>query len=90
VPGAFAEVELVLRTIPNALTIPAQALIPELSGHKIFVFSNGIVESRPVETGIRTSSTVQLVRGVTAGDTVVTSGILQVRSGSAVSITQFE
>lgn len=90
VPGAFAEVELVLRSIPSALTIPAQALIPELSGHRVFIVRGGVVENRPVETGIRTSSTVQLIKGVQPGDTVLTSGILQVRPGSAVSIVEFE
>lgn len=89
-PGAFAEIELVLKTISNALTVPAQAVIPELSGHKVLLYKGGIVQSQPIETGIRTSSTVQIVKGIQAGDTVLTSGILQVRSGSPVSITQFE
>ena len=89
-PGAFAEIELVLKTIPNALTIPAQAVIPELSGHKVLLYKGGIVQSQPIETGIRTSSTVQIVKGIQAGDTVLTSGILQVRPGSPVNITQFE
>jgi len=90
IPGAFAEVELVLRTIPAALTLPAQALIPELSGHKIFLYRGGVVESRAIEIGIRTSSTVQITKGVQPGDTVLTSGILQVRPGSPVNIVQFE
>jgi len=90
VPGAFAEVELVLKTIPAALTIPAQALIPELSGHKVLLYKGGIVQSQAVETGIRTSSTVQIIKGIQPGDTVVTSGILQVRPGSLVTITRFE
>jgi len=90
IPGAFAEVELVLRTIPAALTLPAQALIPELSGHKIFLYRGGVVEIRAIEIGIRTSSTVQITKGVQPGDTVLTSGILQVRPGSPVNIVQFE
>lgn len=90
IPGAFAEIELVLRTIPEAMTIPAEALIPELSGHKVFLYRGGVVQGQPVQAGIRTSTAVQLTDGVQPGDTVITSGILQVRSGSPVQITAIE
>lgn len=90
IPGAFAEIELVLRSIPNALTIPAEALIPELSGHKVFVFRGGTAQSQTVTAGIRTSNTVQLTGGIQPGDTVITTGILQIRSGSPVQITEFQ
>ncbi len=90
IPGAFAEVELVLKTIRAAMTLPAQALIPELSGHRVFLYKGGVVQSQAVEIGIRASSTVQITKGVQPGDTVLTSGILQVRPGSLVNIVQFE
>ncbi|HLF19952.1 MAG TPA: efflux RND transporter periplasmic adaptor subunit [Bacteroidota bacterium] len=88
-PGSFAEVVLVLKSIPDALTIPAQALIPELSGQKVYIYKNGRVVSQKVETGIRTTRTIQVTRGIAPGDTVVTSGILQIRQGSAVVISEF-
>ncbi len=90
VPGAFAQIDLVLKSEGNALMIPTQALIPELNGASVFVSKNGKAEPRKVETGARTESSVQITDGLTPGDTVITSGILQVRPGGTVNITEIQ
>ncbi len=89
-PGAFAEVELILQRIDNALTIPSEALIPDISGQRVFVAREGRAQTQRVQTGIRTATTVQITEGIKAGDSVITSGILQLRSGMPVQITQVE
>jgi multidrug efflux pump subunit AcrA (membrane-fusion protein) len=38
---------------------------------------------------LREEKTVQIVSGLTEGDTVITSGILQIRPGVKVKITEF-
>jgi membrane fusion protein (multidrug efflux system) len=40
-----------------------------------------------VKTGIRTPSEVQITDGLVPGDTVITSGILQLRPGVPVDVT---
>ncbi len=85
-PGAFAEVELVLREIPDAVMIPTEALIPDIEGHKVFIVEGGIAGVRRVEIGIRTEKDVQIVKGLQAADTVITTGILQVVPGAPVRI----
>jgi len=87
-PGSFAEVELTIQSIPNALTIPAEALIPEISGQKVYLYRNGRVQSQGVQIGIRTSTAIQITKGIVPGDTVITSGILQVRQGSPVTLSE--
>ncbi len=88
VPGAFANIELILETIDNALMIPAIAVLPELNRQKVFVYNNGVAEEREVTTGIRTDRAVQVVEGLAPGDTVLTTGLLQVRPGMPVDLTQ--
>jgi membrane fusion protein (multidrug efflux system) len=39
-----------------------------------------------VKTGIRTATGVQIVDGLVAGDTVITSGIMQLRPGMPVNV----
>lgn len=85
-PGQFANIEIILETVDSALTVPAIAVIPELNGHKLFKYSNGKALEVPVEIGQRTDTRVQIVAGLNAGDTTLTSGILQVRDGSPVVI----
>jgi membrane fusion protein (multidrug efflux system) len=83
IPGAFANVEVVLRE-QERLMAPAFALIPELKGHRVFLYKNGKAASQNVEIGARNDEFVEITHGVQAGDTLITSGILQLRPGMAV------
>jgi len=83
IPGAFANVEVVLKE-KETLTVPSYALIPELKGHRVFLYKNGKAESQSVEIGSRTDEFVEVTQGVQAGDTLITSGILQLQPGMGV------
>ncbi|MEX2435887.1 MAG: efflux RND transporter periplasmic adaptor subunit [Balneolaceae bacterium] len=89
-PGAFTNITLILDTIDDALMVPTISLIPELNSQKLFVIRNGVVAEVRVPTGIRTSEKVQILDGVAPGDTVLTTGLLQVRPGSEVEITNLQ
>lgn len=85
-PGSFADLELTLNTIEGALMVPAISLVPELQGQKVFVLRDGVVQPQSVETGLRTERSVQITSGIQAGDTVLTTGLLQVRPGMNVTV----
>lgn len=85
-PGGLANVELGLQQ-ERAFLVPADALIPDLKGQKVFLCQNGKAVSRFVEVGLRTPDQVEIVAGLGAGDTLITSGILQLRPGLAVKLS---
>jgi membrane fusion protein (multidrug efflux system) len=85
-PGSFVHIQLQLRQISNALMVPTQAVIPALKGQTLFVRKGGVVASVSVTTGIRTAANVQIIDGLAAGDTVITSGIMQLRPGMPVTV----
>ena len=85
-PGAFANVELTLNETPDALMVPAEAVIPDFEAAFVFVVQDGTAQRRTVATGVRTESRVQIVSGLEPGDRVVTSGLPQLKSGSAVEV----
>lgn len=87
-PGAFAHIELSLREFENATQIPTEALLPELGGQKVYVYKDGAALPVFVETGIRTKDNIQITKGLQPGDTLITSGILQIRPGMPVEITE--
>ncbi len=87
-PGSFARVSFSLNHMDNARTVPAQAIVPELGGNKVFLYRSGKVQSVQVSVGIRTSDAVQIIEGIAEGDTVITTGILQIRDGMPVTIDQ--
>lgn len=82
VPGAFAKVQLQLKDIPDAILVPSSAIIPEAKAKKLIVADSGKAKFVIVETGIRTENEVQVISGIEAGDTVVTSGLLQIKPGT--------
>jgi membrane fusion protein (multidrug efflux system) len=86
-PGAFAQVRLLLERIPDAMMVPSEAVIPEMDGQKVFVAVDGKAQSKKVTTGIRTENLVQITSGLTVGDTVITTGVIQLRPSSPVNLT---
>jgi membrane fusion protein, multidrug efflux system len=83
-PGRYAAINLRLSEIPNTIAIPTEALIPEMDGEKVFVFRSGKAFPIKVKTGLRTEATIQITEGLQFGDTLITTGILQLRQGLPV------
>jgi len=86
IPGSFAKVDITLQQLPNAIVIPSESVIPEMSGEKVFICVDGKVRSVPVKTGIRTETGVQIVEGLSPEDTLVITGLLQLTDDKAVQI----
>ena len=85
-PGAFANIKVLLKDIEDAVMIPTEAVIPELRGKKVFIIKNGKAQSVSIETGIRTTSKVQVLKGIQIGDTVVTTGLMGLKPDAIVKI----
>lgn len=90
IPGSFANIEIVLDEIPNALLIPSIALVPGLNEQRVFVVNDNLIESRVVQTGQRLASRVQITDGLAPGDLVLITGLLQAREGLPVKILNQE
>jgi membrane fusion protein (multidrug efflux system) len=88
IPGGFVDIEIILAQYPNTIQIPNIALIPELGGQKVFRYENGLAVSVPVKIGIRGQQSIQITEGLSVGDTLITSGILNVRPNTKVKILE--
>lgn len=86
IPGSFARVEITLERLPDAIVIPAEAVVPELAGEKVYIFRGGQALSAAVETGVRTEKSIQVISGLSEGDTLVITGLLQLSNGATVEI----
>lgn len=87
-PGQYASILLKKEEIPNALVIPSEAIVPEMGVDKVFCYRSGKAIPVDVESGIRTASEVQILSGLQEGDTIITSGTLQLRMGLAVTLDE--
>lgn len=90
VPGAFAKVDLDLDKDDKAIIIPTQAVIPLSQGKQVIVYKGGAPNFVSVTTGIRDSAYVQVLNGVSLGDTVLISGLMAVKPNSQVLLSNIK
>ncbi len=86
VPGRFVTAKIRMHDIPEAIAIPTEAIVPEMGVDKVFVYRGGKAYATSVKTGIRTDSQIQIIEGLNIGDTIITSGTLQLREGLPVKL----
>lgn len=77
--GTYAGITLELSNIDSAKAIPTEALIPEMDGEKVFIYRSGKAQNIKVTTGLRTESKIQIISGLKFDDTLLVTGILQLR-----------
>jgi multidrug efflux system membrane fusion protein len=86
-PGQFAVVTLTVRTEPNALVVPSQAIQAGQQGQYVFVVKpDSTVESRPVVVAFASGPFTVVRQGVQAGERVVTDGQLRLAPGTRVDV----
>jgi membrane fusion protein, multidrug efflux system len=88
VPGMFANVSLILKENPGALMVPTQAIIPDAQNKKVIVSRAGIASFEVVTTGVRQVTDIEIVSGIQAGDTIVTTGVQFIRPGSVLKFAK--
>ncbi|UOG76129.1 efflux RND transporter periplasmic adaptor subunit [Hymenobacter tibetensis] len=87
-PGAFVKVNLKLGESTDALQVPTESVIPEASGYSVYTVKNGKMVPQKVKIGIRSDKVIQITDGLAVGDSVIRTGILQVKPGDAVRATK--
>ena len=85
-PGGFVKVNLELGETAEALQIPTEAVIPVASGYTVFTVKRGKAAVQPVNIGVRSDQLIQITKGLAVGDTIIRTGILQVKAGDKVAI----
>ena len=89
-PGQSAQIEINLDEIKNAIVIPSLSSLAEMGIDIVYVYRNGKAEQVAVQKGIRTASSVQITDGLKAGDTLLVTGVMQLRDGMDVTINNLQ
>jgi membrane fusion protein (multidrug efflux system) len=77
--GSFAKINLALDQIPKTIMVPTECVVPDLKSSVVYVYHKGVAVAQPVKTDVRTDTKVQVISGLKAGDSIVVSGIIQMR-----------
>jgi multidrug efflux system membrane fusion protein len=86
-PGEFVQVTLVLDVEPNALVVPAQAVVTGQQGTYVFVVKpDSTVDQISVTVARTVDSLAVISRGIKAGEVVVTDGQLRLTPNARVEL----
>ena len=83
-PGMFARFDIAYEKHADALLIPIAALIEEDNIAVVYIINGDSVERRVIETGIKSGSMVEVLRGLDIEESVVITGQAGLRDGSRV------
>ena len=84
-PGMFARARLVIEARESAVVIPEESVLASAEGEYVFAVSDGKAQRRSVQTGARRDGRIEILKGVEAGEAIVTAGQLKLR-GDAVPV----
>lgn len=86
IPGTFANINITLKSIKDAILIPSVAVTPVLNGKQIYVVENGKAKPTKIISDVRTADRILVTEGLQKGDTIITSGIMAVKPGALVEV----
>jgi membrane fusion protein (multidrug efflux system) len=84
--GAFVKISIDATAPTNSILIPSNCIIPESTVKKVVVVKDGIGQLVEVETGERNEGLVQIIKGLSVGDSIAVSGVLFVKPSSPVKV----
>ena len=82
-PGMFLQV-VIARRRENVVLAAEAALVPRQGRQFVFVVNDGRAQEREVKLGSRLPGQVEIVRGLDAGEEIVTQGVQRLRDGLPV------
>ncbi|MDP4283710.1 MAG: efflux RND transporter periplasmic adaptor subunit [Bacteroidota bacterium] len=88
--GSFAKVIFDMGDNNSAIMIPTQAIIPQARDKKVILYRNGTAQFNTVVTGTRDSSKVEILSGLSIGDTIITTGLLSIKPESKINLSSLK
>ena len=80
IPGTFAQVVLTVKQNNQAIVVPAKSVLYDINQQTVYIVKNGLVRKQVVETGVIGSESVEILKGLQLGDTLITSGLLKLKN----------
>lgn len=85
-PGMFVHASLQVRVHKNALVIPQQATLADITGYYVYVVNNNKVSKQYITTGEHVGNMIEVLKGLKAGQVVVTDGTQKLNDGALVKV----
>lgn len=86
--GTFVYADFTKKTKQQVIVIPREALTESVKDAAVYVIQNGIAKRKTIQTGAEMGNMVQVTSGLTAGEQIVTSGQINLKDGTPVSVSK--
>lgn len=79
-PGMFADMRIFLNHESRALVVPKEAILEDKGDKIVFIKRGDQFQLQVVETGAMENGFIEILRGLSEGDEIVTKGSYQLKS----------
>ena len=85
-PGMFVKADIVTNHKDSVIVIPKNVILSRQRGKTVFVVDRGVAMERIIETGLENLTEVEVTKGLSKNDRLVTSGFETLSNRSKVKI----
>lgn len=85
-PGMFVKITVILKKRLNSLLVAEEAIVPIGKDQFVYLVKDNKAHFTKVQLGLRKDGKIEILKGLKAGDVVVTAGQLKLQDGAPVSI----
>jgi RND family efflux transporter MFP subunit len=85
-PGMFVKADILINQKDSVIVIPKNIILSRQRGKTVFVVDRGIAAEKIIETGLENISEVEVTRGLSRNEQIVTSGFETLSNKSKVKI----
>jgi len=87
-PGMFVKADIVTNHKDTVIVIPKSIILSRQKGKTVFIIDRGVAAERVIETGLENVSDVEVTRGLSKNERVVTTGFETLSNRSKVKIVK--
>lgn len=89
IPGSYIKVNVPLHGGATKL-LPAETIVPLLGSQNVYLAKGGKAVLTTIKTGFRTGTQVEIINGISVGDTVITTGLMMLKNEMPIKVTTVE
>lgn len=86
VPGMWASLMLITEEKHDAIQVPTESIVPVMDEKRIWIARNGRADLIPITTGLRKAAEIEVLSGLNQGDTILITGLMQLRQGLPLNV----
>src|SRR6218665_1256856 len=85
-PGTFANIELSLGTIKDAIIIPTEVVVPVQDGKVVYIAQNGKAKEVKIEALARTDKNIVITSGLNPDHSLITTTVMSLKNDADIKV----